>query len=126
MATEKMTLEDYKARHASGKGRRRYANRNPDEPSADEKRYIDVLNLKLQAGEIVSWAYEPHTIHLARNTTYTPDFGVASKDSYTFIEIKGFLEDDASVKYKIARELCPWASWKMLRYTKNGWKEVQI
>lgn len=73
-----------------------------------EKAYADLLTLKLQAGEIRWFAFEPMRFKLAANTFYVPDFAVLTKDDEIEIhEVKGFWRDDARVKIKVAAELFP-------------------
>ena len=98
-----------------------------DKMNATERRYADrVLNPMLFAKEIYSWDFERITFHLAPRTTYTPDFFIVYPRKLRIVEIKGRLEDDASVKYKLARDLFPWFEWEMLRYDKGEFVKVRI
>lgn len=71
-----------------------------------EMKYIkEVLDPKLRAGEILVYRYEAIKLKLAPNTFYTPDFVVTFEDRIELHEVKGFWEDDARVKIKVAATL---------------------
>lgn len=78
-----------------------------------EQAYAHHLEARRIAGEITDWAYEPFTLHLAKATSYQPDFLVQLPDGTMEIhEVKawsakrGFLtEDDSWAKMKIAHHL---------------------
>lgn len=73
-----------------------------------ETAYQEYLELRRLAGEIAWYAFEPVKLRLAANTFYTPDFLVMLADGLLeFHECKGFWEDDARVKIKVAAELYP-------------------
>jgi len=78
-------------------------------------------------GVVARWWAQSVRLRLADKTTYTPDFLVQFADGrLVFVEIKGFLRDDASVKFKVAREMYPWAEFVMLRRVKKQWVPVKI
>lgn len=92
-----------------------------------EVRYVDeVLTPELYAKEILAWKYEAVKFRIAKKTYYTPDFMVIHPQFIEFVEIKGFLRDDAGVKFKACRELYPWFEWDMLRLVKGIWVPVNI
>ena len=71
--------------------------------------YLDTLKA---AGEIRTWEYEYVRLLLAANTSYTPDFMVIlANDLIEFHEVKGWWEDDARVKIKVAAERHKWAKF---------------
>lgn len=73
-----------------------------------EERYAAYLELLKHAGEILWWRFEGIKLRLADNTFYTPDFAVLAADSVMEIhEVKGFWEDDARVKIKVAADQYP-------------------
>lgn len=81
----------------------------------------------LAAGEILWWAYEPIKLKLAPNTFLTPDFGVMlANGEMQFRETKGFMEDDAAVKLKVAAET--YWMFRFILVTKSGgnWSEKEI
>ena len=87
-----------------------------------EAQYAEVLEIRLRAGEIYSWRYEPITLRLADDTRYTPDFMViGALGQIAFHEVKGFWRDDALVKIKVAAELFPEFKFFALRLEKGQW-----
>ena len=76
--------------------------------------------LKL-AGEIADYRFECLKLRLADNTFYTPDFMVLRADgTFEMHEVKGFWEDDARVKIKVAAELYPF-KFIAARKQKGAW-----
>ncbi|MBU0959461.1 MAG: DUF1064 domain-containing protein [Nanoarchaeota archaeon] len=100
----------YRARHKSG------------EMNKDEARYNEELKIKKQAGEILYYYFEKVKFRLAEKMFYTPDFLVVHPGHLEIIEVKGYLEGDALVKWKMAAELYPWLVWKIIRWEKKQWK----
>ena len=83
----------------------RSPHRSGDMNRLEKNYYEEVLKPKLLAGEYTWVAFEPFKLRLADNTFYTPDFVAISKDGQLEVhEVKGFWEDDARVKWKIAAE----------------------
>jgi len=73
-----------------------------------EKLYADqVLEERKRRGEIVSYRYEALKLRLAANTFYTPDFVVTFDDHIELHETKGFWEEDARIKIKVAAAMYP-------------------
>ncbi len=91
-----------------------------------EQRYSIQLEMLKLSRQIIEWRFEPLKFKLAKNTLYTPDFLVVTKEHMKLVEIKGFLRDDAAVKFKMARELYPWFEWEMVRLYRGEWKQVRI
>jgi hypothetical protein len=80
----------------------------PGEMNKLEAEYAARLKNLAHTGEIAWWAFEPIKLKLARLTTYTPDFLVMRADGLLEChETKGFWQDDARAKIKIAAELFP-------------------
>lgn len=78
------------------------------EMNKTEKAYDDYLELQKLAGEIVWHKFEAVKLRLADNTFYTCDFAVLGKDMVLELhEVKGFWQDDARVKIKVAAALYP-------------------
>ena len=93
-----------------------------------EQLYSDHL-ARLQAdGVIASYAYEPITFKLAHRCTYTPDFLVVMPSGSVEIhEVKGFLREDAAVKFKVAAHANPWCTFVMIKKkgkTGDAWQEM--
>lgn len=90
-----------------------------------EKEYEIHLERLKQAGEILWYEFEKIKFKLADNTFYTPDFAVMTKDGYIEIhEVKGFWEDDARVKIKVANNNFPFqfkAIKKAAKKDGGGW-----
>lgn len=92
-----------------------------------EARYSAELDWAIREGRIRWYIFGRFCLKLAYRTTYTVDFLIQRADgSLQCVEIKGKLEDDASVKFKLAREMFPQFEWTMLRYECGAWKEVNI
>ena len=73
-----------------------------------EAAYAGRLELRKAAGEILGYDFEALKFRLADNTFYTPDFAVMlSTQELQAHEVKGFWEDDARVKIKMAARLFP-------------------
>lgn len=73
-----------------------------------EAAYEAHLTLMRNAGQILWFKFEAVKLRLADNTFYTPDFAVLALDGvFELHEVKGFWEDDARVKIKVAAALFP-------------------
>lgn len=73
-----------------------------------ELAYSEYLKSKVFAGEVLWWRFEGMKFRLADNTFYTPDFAVLlSNNELQCHEVKGFWQDDARVKIKVATDLYP-------------------
>lgn len=78
------------------------------EMNKTEASYRDRLQLLQNAGEILWFKFEALKLRLADNTFYTPDFAVMlSSGEMECHEVKGFWQDDARVKIKVAADLYP-------------------
>lgn len=78
------------------------------EMNKTEQAYADLLELRKQAGEVVWYKFEGIKFRLADNTFYTPDFAVQLENGELEAhEVKGFWEEDARVKIKVAAALYP-------------------
>ena len=91
-----------------------------------EAKYASLLEERKQRGEIIWFAFEAIKIRLAKLTTYTPDFFVMLADgTLEAHEVKGFWEDDARVKIKIAAEIFPCA-FVAITHKKGVWTEERF
>lgn len=73
-----------------------------------EEAYAKVLEARKFAGEILWYKFEAIKLRLADNTFYTPDFPVLlANGELQMHEVKGFWEDDARVKIKVAASMYP-------------------
>lgn len=95
--------------------------------NSTESKYAAHLEM-LRLGHLVQWwAYQPlkFKLKLADKTYYTPDFMVLNAEGELEIhEVKGFMEDDASVKLKVAAETFPFA-FRLVKWVKGQW-EVKV
>lgn len=105
-------------------GRGRVARRTPGTMNGTEAAYKQqVLDVAVASGEYATVEYERITIKLADDTRYTPDFFILTKDGLIeFHEVKGFFEDHAKVKIKVAADQHPWFTFKLVmkRAKKDG------
>ena len=73
-----------------------------------ENAYSERLKLLQHAGEVVWFKFEGVKLRLADNTFYSPDFAVMlASGELEMHEVKGFWQDDARAKIKIAADLYP-------------------
>jgi hypothetical protein len=95
-----------------------------------EARYAAHLEGLKQAGEILWFKFEGFKLRLADNTFLTPDFSVMTADrSLQCHEVKGFWEDDARVKIKVAADMYPFEFIAVkVRKEKDGggWEKEQF
>lgn len=87
-----------------------------------ERRYSEQLEAWRLTGEVLFWKYDAIKLRLADNTFYTPDFLVMKADSALEVhETKGFWEDDARVKIKVAAEAYPLFRFVAIQLVKGEW-----
>lgn len=85
-----------------------------------EAGYGQHLELLKHAGEVLWYRFEGVKLRLADNTFYTPDFAVmAATGRMELHEVKGFWEDDARVKIKVAAEMYPFKFFAVKVKTKK-------
>jgi hypothetical protein len=73
-----------------------------------EAAYRDHLEALKHAGRVLWYRFEGLKLRLADNTFYTPDFAVmAASGELECHEVKGFWQDDARAKIKVAAEMYP-------------------
>lgn len=73
-----------------------------------ELAYSKILELRKHAGEVLWYSFEGITLRMADRTTYTPDFAVMlANGEMEMHEVKGFFQDDAKVKIKVAAAMFP-------------------
>jgi len=91
-----------------------------------EGAYGDHLELRKRAGEVAWYAFEGVKLRLADNTFYTPDFAVMlTSGQLEMHEVKGFWEDDARVKIKVAAALFPF-QFIGVQSVKGAWKSEEF
>ena len=102
------------------KGNRGMFHKN-GEMNKTEAAYAAYLDNLKKDGAIADYRFEAVKLRLADKTFYTPDFMVLMPDfSFEMHEVKGFWEDDARVKIKVAASQFPF-KFVAVRKTKNGW-----
>ena len=83
----------------------------PGRMNKSESAYAQLLQSRLQAGEVLMWLFEPAKLNLTDTgwlCTYTPDFLVVTAEGLVeFHEVKGHWEDDARVKIRVAASRFP-------------------
>ncbi|MCG9014554.1 DUF1064 domain-containing protein [Laribacter hongkongensis] len=73
-----------------------------------EEAYAKHLEQRCHAGEVAWFKFEGLKFRLADNTFYTPDFAVMLASGVMEAhEVKGFWQDDARAKIKIAADMYP-------------------
>ena len=78
-----------------------------------ETKYAQHLEMRKRAGEIEAYAFEAVKLRLAVSTFLTIDFVVVMPSGAVELhEVKGYWEDDARVKIKVAAQMFPW--WRIL------------
>lgn len=95
-----------------------------------EAQYEQTLELQRQAGNVLWYRFEGIKLRLADNTFYTPDFAVMRDDGVLEChEVKGFWQDDARVKIKVAADAYPFRFFAVKALPKKnggGWEYEQF
>ena len=100
-----------------GRGTRRI----PGQMNKLETRFAEYLELQKKAGLIYWYDYEPIRLKLADRTTYLPDFmALMSDDSIQLFEVKGFWEQHARIKIKVAADKFPF-KFTAVQWVKKEW-----
>lgn len=91
-----------------------------------EQAYDAHLEALQHAGQVRWRKFEGLKLRLADNTFYTPDFAVMAADGVIEChEVKGFWQDDARAKIKVAADLYPFRFIAVKARTKKsggGWE----
>jgi hypothetical protein len=88
-----------------------------------EESYSWELEKRRLAGQLLWYRFEGMKVRLADNTFYTPDFFVMLTDgSLEAHEVKGFWQDTARVKIKVAAEHYPFL-FRAIKKVKGQWLE---
>ena len=86
---------------------------------------LEVLKPAMQNGSISWYRFEGVKLRLADNTFYTPDYCVMRSDgTMEMHEVKGFWQEDARVKIKVAADMYPLKFIAVKRQAKKnggGW-----
>ena len=91
-----------------------------------EAAYAKTLELRKAAGEVAWYKFEGLKFRLADYTFYTPDFAVLLADGALEVhEVKGYWQEDARAKIKIAADMYPLrfvAVQALPKKAGGGWK----
>lgn len=106
--------------------------RRSKEPNQTEREFGAMLERRKRDGEFETVQFEAVRLKLAAGLTYTPDFMcVRYHDGKRhrrpiFFEVKGRKKwDDAIAKFKMAREMHPWAHFEMWEKLPDGrWQQM--
>jgi hypothetical protein len=129
--TETLTVDQFHAargsvrdlRKSSPTGRVNQSQPTPGKMNKTEQLYAYELDLLQRAGKIKLWKFEGLKLRLADRTTYSPDFVVWHLDnSIELVETKGYWQEDAKVKFKVAREAFPCFTFTAIKRNKSGWE----
>lgn len=91
-----------------------------------ERNYAQHLDLRKYMKEIISYRYEGLAFRLAANTYLHPDFLVVMPDGRMEIhEVKGHKREKWWARFKIAREMFPWFTWRVFQIQKGQWVEIE-
>ena len=86
---------------------------------------LEVLKPAMQDGSVRWYRFEGVKLMLADNTFYTPDYCVMRSDgTMEMHEVKGFWQEDARVKIKVAADMYPLKFIAVKRQAKKnggGW-----
>lgn len=88
-----------------------------------EAAYSLQLRARQIAGEVLWFKYEAVKLRLAEKTFYTPDFAVMlDNGELEMHECKGWMEEDANVKIKVAASMYPFRFIRCMHRNKaEGW-----
>jgi hypothetical protein len=111
-------------------GRRALGRLKTGEMNRTEEAYAQNLEQLRVAGFLAWWKFEAIKLRLADNTFYSPDFAVMlATGEIEMHEVKGFWEDDARVKIKVAASLYPFSFIAVRPKPKKhggGWETEQF
>lgn len=100
------------------------------EMNKTEAAYAEYLREQQVAGEVVWFKFEAIKLRLADNTFYTPDFLVLPQTGFLEChEAKGFWQDDARVKIKVAASIYPFKFIAVTARAKKrggGWEHEEF
>ena len=103
-----MTITRTRVQNKAAAGRFALGRLKTGERNKTELAYEEVLKALQRDGQIAWFKFEGVKLRLADNTFYTPDYAVMlTNGQMEMHEVKGFWQDDARVKIKIAAELFP-------------------
>jgi len=91
-----------------------------------ETAYDAHLRARTEAGDVLWHKFEGVKLRLADNTFYTCDFAVLPRSGVLEMhECKGFWQDDAKVKIKVAASIYPF-KFIAVKKIKGGWEQEEF
>lgn len=106
--------------------RGRTVRRQQGQMNKTEAAYARQLEVWRHEGVVLWYEFEPVKLRLAEKTFYTPDFMVMRADGEIEIhEVKGFWEDDARVKIKVAADKFPF-KFKAVTMKSGRWETEEF
>lgn len=91
-----------------------------------EAAYAADLEVRRRVGVVQWYLFEGIKLRLADLTTYSPDFVVMNSEGVIEChEVKGFWQDDARVKIKVASSIFPF-KFIAIKKTKQGWEQEEF
>lgn len=98
------------------RGRARRGAKPPGEMNRLESVYAAHLTERIATGEVAHWMFDAVSLRLADRTFYKPDFLVLLANGELEVhETKGFMEDDAAVKLKVAADRFWWFRFVLVK-----------
>lgn len=92
-----------------------------------EEAYGQHLELLKRTGDVTNYWFESYKFRLADKTFYTPDYVVQlPSGELECHEVKGYWEDDARVKIKVAASLYPFRFVAIQKDKLLGWKREEF
>jgi hypothetical protein len=91
-----------------------------------EKKFSDLLTVRVRSGDIEAFFYEPFRFRLAKNTYYTVDFVILHTDrTIECVEVKGHHKNirESRAKWKIAAAKYPFFRWTFTTWKQGRWVE---
>ena len=92
-----------------------------------EEAYSRFLDTLVACQDVLWWKFEAVKLRLADNTFLTVDFAVMrSTGQLEMHEVKGFMQDDANVKLKVAASMYPFKFLLIRKAKGSSWKIDEI
>jgi hypothetical protein len=86
-----------------------------------ERDYATYLSYLHRDGSVVLFEHHPACIGVTKVNRYKPDFLVAYKDHFEWVEVKGVIREDDVLKCQLVSEFNPRIKVVMVRRVKNRW-----
>lgn len=124
--TQSISASEYRNRFSGKKNYQALGRMKAGKMNGTEKKYAALLDQKKISGEILNYWFESVNLRLADNCFYKPDFLVLTSENELEVhEVKGYWEEDALVKIKVAAEKFPFR-FIAIQYIKKEWVEREF